>query len=212
MFLQASAVLFFAISIPVEVVFAQHSLHAGAAGYGGMLSAWGAGAVAGAAIYARWREHAQPVADRRRRRVSGRRLPGHGGGADAWPWRSSARLFAGMGNGVESVAVRTALQEEVEEQWMALMMSLYEALFQSVPGVGMLIGGGITALGSPRTALAVAGAGSLAITAAAWFALAGSGSAPSVAGPRRSGPAEAGWILPEPARRDPALTPAVRHQ
>ena len=42
--------------------------------------------------------------------------------------------FAGIGNGVESVAVRTALQEEVEDQWMALMMSLYEALFQSVPG------------------------------------------------------------------------------
>ena len=44
--------------------------------------------------------------------------------------------IAGVGNGVESVAVRTALQEEVEDQWMALMMSLYEALFQSVPGAG----------------------------------------------------------------------------
>jgi Transmembrane secretion effector len=55
MLLQAFAVLFFTISVPVEVVFAQHSLHAGAAGYGGMLSAWGFGAVAGAAIFARWR-------------------------------------------------------------------------------------------------------------------------------------------------------------
>ena len=53
--LQAVGVLFFTISVPVEVVFAQHSLHAGAAGYGAMLSAWGAGAVAGAAIYARLR-------------------------------------------------------------------------------------------------------------------------------------------------------------
>lgn len=40
--LQGFGVLFFTISVPVEVVFAQHTLHAGAAGYGGLLSAWGA--------------------------------------------------------------------------------------------------------------------------------------------------------------------------
>jgi MFS family permease len=84
--------------------------------------------------------------------------------------------LGGVGNGVESVAARTALQEEASEEWMAMMMSLYEALFQSVPGAGMLIGGGLTALGSPRTALAVAGAGSLAVTVTAWFALSGLGS------------------------------------
>ena len=56
---------------------------------------------------------------------------------------------------------------------MALMMSLNESMFQSVPGAGILLGGAITALGSPRTALAVAGAGSLLVTAVAWFALTG---------------------------------------
>lgn len=77
---------------------------------------------------------------------------------------------------------------------MALMMSLHEAVFQSVPGAGMLIGGGITALGSPRAALAVAGAGSLVVTVAAWFALAGLRGRPEPsaenarAGPRRDGP------------------------
>ena len=45
----------FTISFPVEVVFAQHSLHAGPRGYGALLSAWGAGAVVGSAVYARWR-------------------------------------------------------------------------------------------------------------------------------------------------------------
>ena len=53
--LQAAALVFFTMSIPVEVVFAQRSLHAGAGGYGALLSAWGAGAVAGSAAYARWR-------------------------------------------------------------------------------------------------------------------------------------------------------------
>src|SRR5438270_9869989 len=108
--LQATAVLFFTISIPVEVVFAQHSLHAGAAGYGGMLSAWGAGAVAGAAIYARWR------------RLPSRELIAFGAGslgigfvvmalAPTLAVATIGAAVAGIGNGVESVAARTALQE-----------------------------------------------------------------------------------------------------
>jgi hypothetical protein len=201
MLLQAFAVLFFTISVPVEVVFAQHSLHAGAAGYGGMMSAWGLGAVVGAAIYARWR------------RRPNRKLIVGGAAclAVGFPVMAAAptlavaivgAALAGVGNGVESVAVRTALQEEVEEQWMALMMSLYEALFQSVPGAGIVIGGAITALWSPRAALAVAGVGALGITVVAWFALAGLRTGPeSQADPPRSGP-----------RRDGTRTPAVRHQ
>jgi transmembrane secretion effector len=199
--LQAFGILFFTISIPVEVVFASRSLHAGAAGYGGMLSAWGLGAVAGAAIYARWRQRPN-----RELIVGGAASLAVGFGMMAVAPTLAVAIvgaaFGGLGNGVESVAVRTALQEEIEEQWMALMMSLYEALFQSVPGAGILIGGGITALGSPRTALAVAGAGSLAITALAWFTLTGLGR-------RLKPPEEPGWSEP---RRDPPVTPAVRHQ
>jgi MFS family permease len=206
--LQAVAVLFFTISVPVEVVFAQHSLHAGAAGYGSLLSAWGAGAVTGAAIFARWR------------RLPSRTLIVFGAGClgVGFPIMAVAptlavavvgAAIAGIGNGVESVAVHTALQEEVEEQWMALMMSLYEALFQSVPGAGIVIGGAITALASPRAALAVAGAGSLAVTVVAWFALAGLGTRAQSQAARAEGEAD-----PPRAetRRDSAVTPAVRHQ
>ena len=210
--LQAIAVLFFTISVPVEVVFAQHSLHAGAAGYGALLSAWGLGAVAGAAVYARWRG------------LPNRYLIVFGAGClgvgflvmAAAPTLAVAIVggaSAGIGNGVESVAVRTALQEEVEDQWMALMMSLYEALFQSVPGVGIVIGGAITALGSPRAALAVAGVGSWAITVAAWFALAGLRSRPVAQALAEAATAD-GQADPAlgAARRDAAPAPAVRHQ
>src|SRR5437763_886103 len=38
--LQAIGVVFFTISIPVEVVFAQRTLHSGAGGYGALMSAW----------------------------------------------------------------------------------------------------------------------------------------------------------------------------
>jgi len=169
--LQVLGVLFFTISVPVEVVFAEHSLHAGSAGYGALLSAWGVGAVAGAAVYARWRA------------LPSRSLIVIGAGSlgigflvmAAAPTLAVAIVggaFAGVGNGIEVVAARTALQEETEERWMALMMSFNESLFQSVPGAGILLGGTLTALGSPRAALAVAGVGSVAVTVVAWFALA----------------------------------------
>ncbi len=211
--LQAVGVLFFTISVPIEVVFAQHSLHAGAAGYGAMLSAWGAGAVAGAAAYARWRRRPN-----RELIVGGALFLGLGFVAmAAAPTLAVAIVGAalgGVGNGLESVAARTALQEEAEEQWMAMMMSLYEALFQSVPGAGMLIGGGITALGSPRTALAVAGAGSLAVTAAAWIVLAGLRDHPKApVAPNPGSQTEPPTDPLRPGHRvDGPRTPAVRHQ
>ena len=188
--LQGFGVLFFTISVPVEVVFAQHTLHAGAAGYGGLLSAWGGGAVAGAAVYARWRG------------LPSRELIVLGAGALGAGFLVMAvsptivvalvgAAVAGVGNGIEAVAARTALQELVEERWMALMMSLNDSMFQCVPGAGILLGGALTALGSPRTALAVAAGGSLLVTAAAWFALAPLAAAdglPDRLGSHRTGP------------------------
>ena len=171
LWLQVFGILFFTISVPVEVVFAQQTLHAGAAGYGGLLSAWGGGAVAGAAVYARWRG------------LPSRQLIVLGAGALGIGFLVMAvaptiavalvgAAIAGVGNGIEAVAARTALQEVVEEQWMALMMALNDSMFQCVPGAGILLGGALTALGSPRAALAVAAGGSLLVTGAAWFALA----------------------------------------
>ena len=208
--LQVTAVLFFTISVPVEVVLAQHTLHAGAAGYGAMLSAWGAGAVAGAAVYAKWR------------RLPSRDLISFGAGSLAIGFLLMAvaptlavaivgAAFGGVGNGSEGVAARTALQEETEDEWMAMMMSLNEALFQAVPGAGILLGGAITALGSPRAAFAVAGAGALAVTVVAGFVLAG------LPTRGRSRPVEAvGDAQGDPqrpgARRDTAPTAVMRHQ
>lgn len=168
--LQSVALVFFTISIPVEVVFAQRSLHAGAAGYAAFLSSWGAGAVAGSAIFARWRG------------LPARQLIAIGAGslgigfltmavAPSLPVAIIGCAIAGAGNGVETVSARTALQEHVEPEWMAMMMSLNESLFESMPGIGILIGGALAALASPRTALGVAGVGALLVTAAAWFVL-----------------------------------------
>ena len=156
-----------------------------------------------AAIYARWRGRPSRDLIARRRRVAGRRLRWSWRRRRAWRWRSSGRRSAGVGNGVESVAVRTALQEEVEEQWMALMMSLYEALFQSRPGVGMLIGGGITALGARARRWPWPVRASLAVTAAAGSRWPGSRSRRSRRPIRRGR---------GPSCRAVRRAPAVRHQ
>jgi predicted MFS family arabinose efflux permease len=164
--LQGLAVVFFTVAVPVEVVFAEHSLRAGAAGYGALLSAWGAGAVLGSAVYARWRHLAS------RTLIAGSAASlGVGfavmAASPGLPLAIAGAAFAGIGNGVEAVAARTALQEHVAERWMPMIMSLSDSVQQAAPGAGMLIGGAMAWLAGPRPALAVAGGGALMIAAVA---------------------------------------------
>jgi hypothetical protein len=168
--LQAVAIVFFTVSMPVEVVYAQHSLHTGAAGYGGLMSSWGGGAVAGSTLFMRWR--ALPV---RQLIAAGAALLGIGfvvlAVAPVFAIAVVGAAVAGVGNGIEAVSARTAIQEVVDESWMALMMSFNESMMMFVPGLGIIIGGTITALTGPRVAWATAAGGSLAVAAAVWIVL-----------------------------------------
>jgi hypothetical protein len=172
--LQAVALVFFTISMPVEVVYAQRSLHAGAAGYGILLSSWGGGAVAGSTIFMRWRGLPARVLI-----ASGSAVLGVGflvlTLAPVLAIAVVGTGLAGVGNGIEAVAARTALQEAVEEHWMALMMSFNESMSQFAPGAGIVIGGAIAAL-DPRIAWFTASVGALIVATAMWFMLAPKGS------------------------------------
>ncbi len=166
--LQAVALLFFTLSVPVEVIFAQQTLHLGPGGYGALVSAWGGGAIAGSAIYVRWRG------------LPGRQTIALGAGAlgvgfivmAAAPTFAVAMVgaaIAGIGNGSEAVAARTVLQEQVEEHWMTMIVSLNDSIAQFIPGAGILLGGAIASLAGARATLAVAGAGALVVTVVAWI-------------------------------------------
>jgi MFS family permease len=168
--LQGVGLVFFTISVPVEVVFAQHVLHAGAGGYGAMMAAWGAGALAGSAVYARWARASARIL------IAGSAASlGLGLGIMAVaPTIAVAVVGAALGggsNGVEMVAARTAMQERTEPSWMALMTSLTESISLATPGLGILLGGAIAALFGARIALGVAAGGSFVFTAIAWWAL-----------------------------------------
>ena len=170
MTLQALGMVVGTISVPIEVVFAQHTLHAGAAGYGAMLSGWGAGAVVGSAAYARWRRRPG------RTLITLSAVAFTAGFAiiAAAPTIAIAVIgsaVGGFGNGVGSVAQRTMLQEYTPQRWMSLVVSLNESLSQAVPGFGFVLGGAITAATNPRVAMAVAAVGSLVFTLAAWTRL-----------------------------------------
>ena len=80
-------------------------------------------------------------------------------------------VLGGTGNGVQWVSVMTALQEATPQQYQARVVGLLESSLAAMPGVGYLIGGGLTALGSPRTAYAVAGIGTLVLVLVAMVAL-----------------------------------------
>lgn len=158
--MQAVGLCVFTVTIPVEVVYAQHALHAGAGGYGLLLGTWGAGAVFGSMVYARFRRASAPLL------IAGSALALAAGFAVMTVAPSlivalCGSAVAGAGNSVEWVAWRTAIQERTPDRWMALMMSLADSMSMLAPGVGIIAGGLIAQFASSRAAFGVAAAGSL---------------------------------------------------
>jgi len=171
-------VMVFAIAVPVEIVLVRRSLHAGAAGYGALLSSWGLGAILGSAVYARWRG----LSDRRL--IAGSTLAiGVGmlviAAAPSIAVAVIGGLIAGAGNGVEAVAMRSAFQERIPERLVGVLTGLSEAVSQATPGIGILLGGAATALAGPRPAMALSGTGAVLVAGAAWATLSPGASVPS---------------------------------
>ena len=157
---QAIMYILFTIPVPIEVVFAEHTIHAGAAGYGGLLSAWGGGAVVGSLGYARWRRTNVRVL-----LSVGSAFMGIGCGVLAIAPGLAVALIggacAGIANGVIESSLSTELQNITDQSWVALVSSLSQSIGQLTPGLGIIIGATIAALVSVRVSLGTAAAGSL---------------------------------------------------
>ena len=152
------AFVFFYLVVPVTVVYASRSLHAGATGYAAILAAWGAGIAIGSAAHLRL----------------GRRIGtglvfvstsavavGYLGTAAAPTLAVAcvASVVGGVGNGTQWASVETAVHQLVEPRFRARVAAVLEALAAIAPGVGIALGGGLTAALSPRVAYLVAGLG-----------------------------------------------------
>jgi MFS family permease len=170
---ESIAFIFFALVLPIEVAFAKETLDAGDLGYGLMLASWGAGMVLGSLIFSGLRD------------VSLASLLIGGTAAIGVAYLGTAfaptllvaclaSAIGGTGNGVQWVAVITAIQEFTAKAYQARVIGLLESLASGLSGVGFLLGGAIAAIASPRASFAVAGLGVIAVLAIAVAVLRGS--------------------------------------
>jgi MFS family permease len=163
---QGGATVFFSAVLPIEVVYAKQTLAAGDAGYGALLGSWGAGMVLGGIAFAALR---------------GARLPyllffstlaigaGYLGLATApvLAVACAASALGGAGNGVQWVALVSAVQEMTAQNMQARVMSVLESIGAAMPGIGFLLGGLTATVFDPRATFLIAGIGVLAIAALA---------------------------------------------
>jgi MFS family permease len=178
---QATAFVFFAVVIPIEVVFAKETLDAGDGGYGALLASWGVGMVAGSILFAalnRVSLRALLVASTAAIGVAYLAT----GLAPSLVIACAASILGGVGNGVQWVGIVTAIQELTRSQYQARVIAFLESVASAMPGLGFVIGGAVAAIFNPRVSYAVAGFGVLAVLAFAVWSLRGADWRPELEG------------------------------
>jgi MFS family permease len=80
----------------------------------------------------------------------------------------AAAALGGLGNGVQWIALVSAVQQATAGEYQARTMAALESVAAAAPALGFALGGVIATLASPRATYAVAALG--AFTAAAAFA------------------------------------------
>ena len=159
---QSAAFVFFAAVLPIEVIYAKQTLGAGDSGYGLLLASWGAGMVLGSLVFAAARRAPLALLLFFSTLAVGVGYLGLAA-APTLAVACGASVLGGGGNGVQWVAVISAVQELTAESMQARVLSVLESIGAAMPGVGFLLGGLIAANQSPRATFLVAGAGVLAI-------------------------------------------------
>ena len=167
---QAAAIVFFTLVLPIEVVFAIETLDAGDAGYGALLAAWGVGMVLGAVVFAALRARSLRSLLAVSTAVIGIAYLTTAI-APTLAVACAAAVVGGAGNGVQWVALVSAVQELTEDAYQARVVSVLESAASAAPGIGFLAGGAIALAFGPRMSFAVAGFGVLLVVAVAGLTL-----------------------------------------
>jgi MFS family permease len=161
---EALALVFFEFSGPIEVAYAKATLHAGARGYGLLMTAWGAGVVVGSLVFAR--SSRRPARAMLSAGTLGVGLAYLGfAAAPSLLIACLAALVGGVGNGVQWASLIGAVQRLTPQRLQGRLMGAVESLGALCPALGLSLGGALVALSSPRGAFLVAGLGATATTA-----------------------------------------------
>jgi MFS family permease len=163
---EAAALLFFSAVVPIEVVYAKEALGAGDTGYGILLASWGVGMVLGSIVFATARRASLPA----QLFFSTLAIAGGYLGMAVAPSlivACAASAVGGTGNGVQWVAVISAVQELTSAQMQARVLSVLESISAALPALGFLIGGLIATAHGARATFVFAGIGVVAVVAVA---------------------------------------------
>jgi MFS family permease len=159
------ALVFFETGPPIEVTYVEGTLRAGDHGLGVLLTAWGAGAVLGSVVFARFV----------RRPLSG--MLGAGtvaiglayvgfAAAPSLALACVAAVLGGIGNGLQMPSLISIVQRLTPRSLQGRMMGAAESLGAVCRAIGLPLGGVLVALSTPRIAFLVVGLGAVATTAA----------------------------------------------
>ena len=159
---QSIALICFTLVVPIEVIYAKDSLGTTSAGFGVLLSAWGAGIVLGSLLFLALKSRSGFGLIVLASAAVGVAYLGMSVASTLW-LACAMSVVGGAGNGTQWVAVMTALQKVTPPEYQARLSGLLESIGAALPGVGFVIGGLIAAIASPRTAFAVAGIGIMAL-------------------------------------------------
>ena len=107
---EALAIVFFTLIVPIEIVYARRRSDTDDAGYGVLLSAWGAGIVLGSLVFLGVRRGPRRARCCCPRSPIGVAYLGMAVARELWV-ACAFSVLGGLGNGVQWVSVMTALQE-----------------------------------------------------------------------------------------------------
>jgi hypothetical protein len=163
--IQATALVFFESAAPIEITYAKATLHAGDRGFGLLVTVWGVGAVLGAIVFARSPGRSLVAMVSAGTLAVGVAYVGFAA-APSLPVACAAALVGGTGNGVQWASLISAVQRLTPRALQGRVMGALEAIGALSPAIGLLIGGALVELSSPRTAFLVVGIGAALTTVA----------------------------------------------
>jgi MFS family permease len=175
---QALAFVFFTTVVPIEVVYAKEALGTTDTGFGVLLASWGVGIVIGSVIFTGTRKASMFGLIAVSTALVGVAYLGMAS-TESLLIACLISVAGGAGNGIQWVAIVTAVQEITEQDYQARVIGLLESAGAAMPGLGFVLGGVIAATAGPREAYAVAGAGVLVVLAGAALALRASRDTPN---------------------------------
>ncbi len=137
---------------PILLAYVQREIDGGVAGYGALLTAWGAGMLIGTGIFSRLIDRPMLAVFAGATAVSGLAHLGLAL-APSLPVAIAFALVGGISGGIDWAALSTAIMERAPKGREASVATRLEAVATAAPGLGFVVGGVLASDIAPRSVL-----------------------------------------------------------